>query len=147
MFPMTAVCSVLCCSILYCVVYCVYCSVLCIVQIVSVSCSLILPTLNLRTHICVIIKYDHVILNLTSYYQCTYLLTWEFPVYSAYSPVQQRADPRRYPVDRCYWGQFLSNWSWSWELTITLYNISLKGYSHSAWRKNIMIIIFHFLLK
>ena len=56
--------------------YFVYCSVLCpMVQIVSVPCSLILPTFNLSTHICVIIKYDHVMLNLTSYYHCTYLLT------------------------------------------------------------------------
>ena len=114
-------------------VYCVYWSVLCMVQIVSVPCSLILPTFNLSTHICVIIKYDHVMLNLTSYYHCTYLLTWEFPVYSPYSPVQQRADPRRCPVDRCYWGRFLSNWGWSWGLTIAPYNTSLTAYSHSAW--------------
>ena len=63
-------------------------------------------------------------------------LTWELPVHSVDSPVQQTAASLLNPAGCCYSGPALSDWRTGiWGLRTELHSFSLRGYSRSVWRR------------
>ena len=69
-----------------------------------------------------------------------WILTWEFPVYSVDSAVQQKVASLPNPSGCCYSGPALSEKrTGSWELKTELHSFCLRGYSYSVWREIINI--------